>query len=155
MVSCWWWRGGSEKSVDRDTAPLTKANHSAILQKLTWGINPICAARPGGFQRALKINRKKASLPRYVGWLWRGVFPAGRVTPHGFGHPVAQQYAGKSNNQTTNKIMKKIILSCVAVAALLAITGCASDKTHSSTTTTQQTTVPAPVTTTTTDTTTQ
>jgi len=51
--------------------------------------------------------------------------------------------------------MKKIILSCVAVAALLSITGCASDKTHSSTTTTQQTTVPAPITTTTTYTTTQ
>jgi len=49
--------------------------------------------------------------------------------------------------------MKKIIVSCIAAAALLAVTGCESDKgTHSSTTTTQQTTVPAPITTTTTDT---
>ncbi len=49
--------------------------------------------------------------------------------------------------------MYKIILTCVAAAALLSITGCSTDKaTHSETTTTQQTTVPAPVTTTTTDT---
>ncbi len=49
--------------------------------------------------------------------------------------------------------MKKIILSCVAVAALLSITGYDTDKgAHSTTTTTQQTTTPAPVTTTTTDT---
>jgi predicted small lipoprotein YifL len=49
--------------------------------------------------------------------------------------------------------MKKIILSCVAAAALVSITGCGSDKEHTTTTTTQQTTTPAPVTTTTTDTT--
>jgi type IV pilus biogenesis protein CpaD/CtpE len=50
--------------------------------------------------------------------------------------------------------MKKLILSCVACAALLSLTGCDTDKdSHSSTTTTQQTTTPAPVTTTTTDTT--
>ncbi len=49
-------------------------------------------------------------------------------------------------------LMKKILLGCVATAALLTITGCASDSTHSTTTTSQQTTVPAPVTTTTTDT---
>ena len=49
--------------------------------------------------------------------------------------------------------MKKIIVSCIAAAALLSVTGCESEKgTHSSTTTTQQTTVPAPITTTTTDT---
>jgi type IV pilus biogenesis protein CpaD/CtpE len=49
--------------------------------------------------------------------------------------------------------MKKLIISCLTVAALALISGCASDPTHSSTTTTsQQTTVPAPVTTTTTDT---
>jgi hypothetical protein len=49
--------------------------------------------------------------------------------------------------------MKKIILGCVAAAALLSITGCDTDKpSHTSTTTTQQTTVPAPITTTTTDT---
>jgi predicted small lipoprotein YifL len=49
--------------------------------------------------------------------------------------------------------MKKIILSCVAAAALVSITGCGTDKAeHSTTTTTQQTTTPAPVTTTTTDT---
>jgi hypothetical protein len=53
--------------------------------------------------------------------------------------------------------MKKIILSCIAGAALLSLvslTGCDTDApTHSSTTTTQQTTTPVPVTTTTTDTT--
>ena len=49
--------------------------------------------------------------------------------------------------------MKKIILSCIATAGLLSITGCSTDKpSQSETTTTQQTTVPAPVTTTTTDT---
>ena len=46
--------------------------------------------------------------------------------------------------------MKKIILGCVAIAALLSITGCDTDTHHSTTTTTQQTTTP--VTTTTTDT---
>jgi hypothetical protein len=50
--------------------------------------------------------------------------------------------------------MKKLIVPCLAVVALLAMSGCGTpDATHSSTTTTQQTTVPAPVTTTTTDTT--
>jgi predicted small lipoprotein YifL len=49
--------------------------------------------------------------------------------------------------------MKKFILSCVAAAALVSITGCSTDKaTHSSTTSTEQTTIPTPVTTTTTDT---
>jgi predicted small lipoprotein YifL len=49
--------------------------------------------------------------------------------------------------------MKTIILSCVAAAALLSLTGCDTDKPTSSTTTTsQQTSIPAPVTTTTTDT---
>ena len=52
--------------------------------------------------------------------------------------------------------MKTIILTCVAAASLLSITGCSTDKdTHSETTTTQQTTTPAPGTTTTTDTKTQ
>jgi len=56
-------------------------------------------------------------------------------------------------NQAIITFMKKIILPCLAAAALFTIVGCASDKgTHSSTTTTQQTTIPAPVTTTTTDT---
>jgi hypothetical protein len=49
--------------------------------------------------------------------------------------------------------MKKLILGCIAVAALLSITGCETDKaSHTTTTTSQQTTVPAPITTTTTDT---
>jgi len=49
--------------------------------------------------------------------------------------------------------MKTFILSCIAAAALVSLSGCGTDKaSHSSTTTTQQTTTPAPVTTTTTDT---
>jgi predicted small lipoprotein YifL len=67
--------------------------------------------------------------------------------------PTALRCACKLINQTTNKNMKTIILSCIAAAALFSLSGCDTDKgTHSSTTTTQQTTVPAPVTTTTTDT---
>jgi hypothetical protein len=49
--------------------------------------------------------------------------------------------------------MNKLFIACVATVALLAVTGCDTDKpAHTSTTTTEQTTVPAPVTTTTTDT---
>jgi PBP1b-binding outer membrane lipoprotein LpoB len=49
--------------------------------------------------------------------------------------------------------MKKLIIPCLAVAALVLLSGCSTEPaTHSTTTTTQQTTVPAPVTTTTTDT---
>jgi uncharacterized protein YceK len=53
---------------------------------------------------------------------------------------------------TNIPLMKKIIVSCLAVVALAFISGCASDETHSRTTTSQQTTVPGPTTTTTTDT---
>jgi len=54
--------------------------------------------------------------------------------------------------QTNIPLMKRIIVSCLAVVALAFISGCASDETHSRTTTSQQTTVPGPITTTTTDT---
>jgi PBP1b-binding outer membrane lipoprotein LpoB len=47
--------------------------------------------------------------------------------------------------------MNKIILAGIIAAALLSVTGCSTEPSHSTTTTTQQTTVPAPVTTTTTD----
>jgi hypothetical protein len=49
--------------------------------------------------------------------------------------------------------MNKLIIACFASVALVALTGCDTDKPeHTSTTTTEQTTIPAPVTTTTTDT---
>jgi hypothetical protein len=54
--------------------------------------------------------------------------------------------------QTNNTLMKQIILSCIAVAALVFVSGCASDSTHSSTTTSSSTSIPGPTTTTTTDT---
>jgi type IV pilus biogenesis protein CpaD/CtpE len=56
------------------------------------------------------------------------------------------------NHQINNPIMKKIIVSCLAVVTLALISGCASEGTHSTTTTSQQTTVPGPISTTTTDT---
>jgi uncharacterized protein YceK len=54
--------------------------------------------------------------------------------------------------QTNIPLMKKIIVSCLAVLALAFISGCASDETHSKTTTSQDTTYHSPTTTTTTDT---
>ena len=50
--------------------------------------------------------------------------------------------------------MKKLILPCIVGLALVGLSACATDATHSTTTTTQQTTttVPGPTTTTTTDT---
>jgi uncharacterized protein YceK len=58
----------------------------------------------------------------------------------------------KKTSEQQTYIMKKIILSCLAVVALAFISGCASDGTHSKTTTSQDTTYHSPTTTTTTDT---
>ena len=48
--------------------------------------------------------------------------------------------------------MKKTIASCLAIAALAFVPGCASDSTHKTTTTSQDTIYHSPTTTTTTDT---
>ncbi len=48
--------------------------------------------------------------------------------------------------------MKKLIVPSLIVLALVGLSACATDATHSTTTTSQQTTVPGPTTTTTTDT---
>jgi hypothetical protein len=73
-----------------------------------------------------------------------------------FYQPAGNDVAVNKPTKQYKLNMKKIILSCIAAAGLLSITGCSTDKpSQSETTTTQQTTVPAPVTTTTTDTKTQ
>ena len=112
-------------------------------------------------------------FPRHLPW--RKVLPApatSEVFPHlppsthhlhrvgldliAFHQPAGNDVAVNKPTKQYKLNMKKIILSCIAAAGLLSITGCSTDKpSQSETTTTQQTTVPAPVTTTTTDTKTQ
>jgi hypothetical protein len=78
---------------------------------------------------------------------------AARVTPHSAGSIRGVASQRKLTNQTTIQNMKKIIAPCLAVAALVLLSACASDapKTSSSTTTTDQsTTYHSPSTTTTT-----
>jgi len=55
-------------------------------------------------------------------------------------------------HQTNQPLMKKTIASCLAIAALAFVPGCASDSTHKTTTTSQDTIYHSPTTTTTTDT---
>jgi hypothetical protein len=77
-----------------------------------------------------------------------------RVTPDGDARPMMARCACKTINLATNTIlMKKFILSCLGVAALVAMTGCSTPAPTTTTSTTTMTpavpAVPATSTTTT------